>query len=90
NYTELFGNIIEEVTIDLMKDDLLIFYTDGITEAKNENLEDYGIDSLKKIILEEVNSDVEKIANKIVKEVTIYSQNSPQHDDITLVVFKWK
>lgn len=90
NYTELFGNIIEEVTIDLIKDDLLIFYTDGITEAKNENLEDFGIDSLKKIILEEVNSDVEGIANKIVKEVTIYSQNSPQHDDITLVVFKWK
>jgi serine phosphatase RsbU (regulator of sigma subunit) len=90
NYTELFGNIVEEAQIKLEKDDLLILYTDGITEAKNEKLEDFGINSLKKIVLDNKDKNVDEIANKIVTGVTLFSESSPQHDDITLVVFRWK
>jgi serine phosphatase RsbU (regulator of sigma subunit) len=90
NYTELFGNVVEEAQIKLEKDDLLILYTDGITEAKNEKLEDFGINSLMKIVLENSEKNVDEIANKIVTGVTLFSESSPQHDDITLVVFRWK
>ncbi|HQI42476.1 MAG TPA: PP2C family protein-serine/threonine phosphatase, partial [Ignavibacteriaceae bacterium] len=37
-----FNNHLEEIKINLMDKDTLIFYTDGITEAKNEKLEDFG------------------------------------------------
>jgi serine phosphatase RsbU (regulator of sigma subunit) len=90
NYTELFGNVVEEAQIELKKNDLLILYTDGITEAKNEKLEDFGINSLKNIVLDNKDKSVDDIANKVVTGVTLFSESSPQHDDITLLVFRWK
>jgi len=88
-FFELFEKNIVEESIDLMENDLIVIYTDGITEAKNEELQDYGEDRLEYKIKESSEKNIDDIGEKILESVSIYSQNIPQHDDITLVLFKW-
>ena len=86
---ELFSNNLEEVKINLNQNDTLVFYTDGITEAKNGNYEDFGEQRFSDILMRYYNNSVNKIANEVIKDVTLFSQNHSQYDDITLVILKW-
>ena len=80
---------LEEFKIDLKEKDNFIFYTDGITEAKNKNLEDFGEDRFTKILLDNADRHVNDMTNQVIKEVTLFSRDHSQYDDITLVIFKW-
>jgi phosphoserine phosphatase RsbU/P len=89
NFTNYFEETLEEIQLDFEDDDIFVLYTDGITEAKNNLLEDFGEKEFKKIILENAGCTADEISNKVIKEVTLFSQTNSQHDDITLVIFKW-
>ncbi len=86
---DLFSNHLEEIKIDLKQNDTLVFYTDGITEAKNKEFEDFGERRFAEILIEYSNESVNKIANEVIKDVTLFSRNHSQYDDITLVILKW-
>lgn len=86
----LFDSSLELETITLDKECKLIFYTDGITEAKNSNNEDFGIERIKNILKEENHKNAEDISQSIITNVMTFSESSPQHDDLTLVIFNWK
>ena len=74
-----------------MKDnDTIVLYTDGITEAKNKDLEDFGNVQFEQILLNNCGKEADEISNKVIREVTLFSQSNSQHDDITLVILKWK
>jgi serine phosphatase RsbU (regulator of sigma subunit) len=90
NFTEHFFNTLEEVKLDLKEEDLIVLYTDGITEAKNKELDDFGNIEFEKILVENCTRHVDEISNKVISEVALFSQNISQHDDITLVILKWK
>jgi phosphoserine phosphatase RsbU/P len=90
NFGPHFENTLEEIKVDLKENDTIILYTDGITEAKNRELEDFGYENFENILLANINSDVDKIAEKVISEITTFSQDNSQHDDITLVVLRWK
>lgn len=87
---DFFERTIQEQEIDLIDNDTIILYTDGITEAKNKELEDFGDKRLSDIVIKNANHSADEIANKIVHDVTVFSSNHSQYDDITLVIFKWK
>ena len=74
----------------MKENDTIILYTDGITEAKNETLDDFGEKYFTDILLENCNKDADLISNSVMKEVTLFSKNHFQYDDITLVILKWK
>ncbi len=84
-----FNQFITELEIQLNNNDILTLYSDGITEAKNSKLEDYGIDRFETVLRENCKLDVENISDRIMKELDDYSKEYFQHDDITLVLFKW-
>ena len=85
----LFSNNLEEIKIDFNENDTIVFYTDGITEAKNKEFEDFGEQRFSNILIEHSNKSVNQIANEVIKDVTLFSKNHTQYDDITLVIFKW-
>lgn len=87
DFTQNFACSLQETEIKFKENDILLLFTDGITEAKNSALEDFGFDKFEKVLLQSDN--VDELSNRIMKEVSIFSQGSPQHDDITLVIFKW-
>jgi phosphoserine phosphatase RsbU/P len=88
--TEYFEKTLEEYSIDLKENDTIVLYTDGVTEAKNELLEDFGDKLFLEALQSNINLTAEEISNKIIKEITVFSSGHEQYDDITLVIFKWQ
>ncbi len=86
---EIFKENLEEFKVELLENDNLIFFTDGITEAKNNDLEDFGDERFSQILINYANENPDKITNEVIKEVITFSQEHPQYDDITLVILKW-
>ncbi|BDU50161.1 PP2C family protein-serine/threonine phosphatase [Haliovirga abyssi] len=74
--------------IKLNKGDVLVYYTDGITEAENSKKELFGIDRLKNIVFKNRLNSSENIKAEILKEVSSFRKKAIQSDDITLVVVK--
>lgn len=78
----------EEQVIKLSKGDLLVFYTDGVTEAMNEEeTEEYGEDRLLSFIKENRNKQVEELQQAIIDDIRAFSHDI-QYDDITLIILK--
>jgi len=78
----------EEQTIQLSTDDVLVFYTDGVTEALNEDeTEEFGEERLINCIRENRNKSSKEIEQAIIETVKQYSHDI-QYDDITLIVLK--
>ncbi len=78
----------KEQTISLATDDLLVFYTDGVTEAMNkEETEEFGEERLLSCIKKNRNKSANEIQQAIVNNVRAFSPDM-QSDDITLIVVK--
>ena len=88
-YNYQFSDSLEEVTLQLKQNDTLVLYTDGITEAKNGNYNDFGLPRLKEIIVQESAGDISMMGRAILKEISQFSAQMTQHDDISLVIFRW-
>jgi sigma-B regulation protein RsbU (phosphoserine phosphatase) len=78
----------ESGEISLGKDDLVVFYTDGITEAINSPEEAYGEERLKSVIAANRNKSPEEISNAILDDVVVFCGDEPQFDDITMMILK--
>ncbi len=89
DYTAGFAASIKEMEIQLKNNDIVICYSDGIPEAKNKLEEDFGYDRLDSILTKNYSENLDRISNNIMQELTVFSQSHSQHDDITLVIFKW-
>ncbi len=75
-----------ETVLDLEPDDLVALYTDGITEARNEVGEQYGLERLT-AALEGVRSEpIEQIRDHVLADVARWT--SRRHDDATLVLIR--
>ena len=81
----------KEYNINLKPDDILFFYTDGITEAMNENKELFGEKRLKFFLdrLTEINS-ASKMLTAIDENVKKYVGSAPQSDDMTMLGLIYK
>jgi serine phosphatase RsbU (regulator of sigma subunit)/putative methionine-R-sulfoxide reductase with GAF domain len=79
---------IEERQIQLGAGDVLLFYTDGVTEAMNENLDEFGLKRLELAGKTAVLQDAPTILNAITAAIVAHTGATAQFDDITLVVMK--
>jgi sigma-B regulation protein RsbU (phosphoserine phosphatase) len=77
---------LQEKEIEVAPDDLLIFYTDGVTEAMDEDLQEFGLDRLQGAITSASGVSAEELVQAIVTAVNDYTDNMPKWDDFTLVV----
>jgi len=75
-------------SITLATGDLVILYTDGITEAVNDREEMYDLPRLMALIKEKRLSSPQEIVDAIISSVFAFSRNQPQFDDITLMVVR--
>ncbi len=69
--------------------DLLVLYSDGITETFNANAEMYGLERFKKLLYEKRHLSPIEIRKAILSDLETYQQGESIHDDITLVVAKF-
>ena len=75
-------------TIDIGPDDVIVMYTDGITESINARVEMFGEERLYSIIRQNARLPAREILTKILEGVQQFTGDVPQFDDITLMVIK--
>lgn len=68
--------------------DIIIMYTDGVTEMRNANKEEYGQKRLKDLVVANKQLNAKELSDLIVKDVDNFRGDVPQHDDMTLLVLK--
>ena len=68
--------------------DLLVFYTDGFTEAMNSRREEYGEDQLMRIIQAHHHESVDLIYEAVIRDIKRFVKEAPQHDDMTMIFIK--
>jgi len=78
----------EATKFQLAKGDLLVAYTDGITEAANPSGELWGLEKLESLLRSCSRMAPNEIVERILAEVSDFANAEPQRDDVTLVVMK--
>ncbi len=79
--------ILEE-TLTLRPGDVLVFYSDGITEAANPHDELLGLDRLIAILSKHTHLPASELTQAIVEAVETFRAGAPLSDDLTLIVLK--
>ncbi len=77
-------------TLSLQKDDVIVLFTDGISEAMNKREEEYSDERLEETAIRLASGTVNEILEGIKKEVYEFANGAPQSDDITMVILKVK
>jgi serine phosphatase RsbU (regulator of sigma subunit) len=76
----------ESLPLQLGEGDLLVAYSDGLTEAEDKNGEQFGEDQLKNIILAEARSGSKHLEQKLLEAIQNFTLGRAQTDDITIVI----
>lgn len=81
---------LEERQITLSPGDSIVFYTDGVTEALNSEIEEFGEKRLEATLSTVIEADPQTMVDSVLTAVKQFSGNTPLADDFTLFVVKRK
>ncbi len=79
---------LEEREIDVAPGDLLVFYTDGVTEAMNTGGQQFDGERLRAAVAANPDASAQQILSAVVDAVRAFTGDAPQSDDLTLFVAK--
>ncbi|MDD5225906.1 MAG: SpoIIE family protein phosphatase [Candidatus Omnitrophica bacterium] len=82
------GQSYAEETIQLASQDLLVMYTDGVTEAKAAHGEMFGVERLKRLVAENSSLSAHDLFAKIEAGIKAFIGEAPPFDDLTLMVIR--
>ena len=74
--------------VEFSEGDILVAYTDGITEAMNPDEHEFGEERLKKILIANREMNSYDLKKKILSEISKFTGQKDQSDDLTLVIIK--
>ncbi|HEX8706662.1 MAG TPA: SpoIIE family protein phosphatase [Pyrinomonadaceae bacterium] len=80
----------EEAAVTLQAGDLLLIFSDGISEAENEDDEEYGEQRLAQFAVEHRRLPADQLRAAIFDEIDAWSGQRERNDDQTLVIVKGK
>jgi sigma-B regulation protein RsbU (phosphoserine phosphatase) len=72
----------------LLSGDVVVIYTDGVTESVNAKNEMFGDERLESLVAANAQLSAEEIKERILDELLNFTRGLPQGDDITLIVLK--
>ena len=76
----------QEASIQLKQGDLLVIYTDGITEAFNPDWVEFGEERLRQLVVGQADLTPSELSRRILDEVVSHQGGREQNDDLTLVL----
>ncbi|TYP92176.1 Stage II sporulation protein E (SpoIIE) [Fodinibius salinus] len=86
--SSLFDDNIEELKLNLLEDDLLVLYTDGIVEALDGAHNFYGSKRLHTFLEQRKESSAETLLQELSQELYSFIGDTKQHDDMTILIIK--
>lgn len=85
-----FGKHIEEEKICLKHGDTLVLYTDGVTDQRNPQGEDFGETRFYNLLMELSGGSATEIKGGIIRTLAQFSQGTDAVDDTTVLILKWR
>ena len=85
---EVFNRVTADFSFELAVDDCLLLYTDGATEALDEEGMEFGLPRLMRALQSSAAKGATGIVKRLTEEVKNFAGNFPQHDDITLIAIR--
>jgi sigma-B regulation protein RsbU (phosphoserine phosphatase) len=77
-------------SLQLAPGDRVVIYSDGVTEAQNQNREFFGKKRLREILAAHAGESCSAIHDAIQEGVAAFTEGAPQSDDITVVVLEFR
>ena len=86
------GNVFDRLTADfgvpLERDDCLVLYTDGVTEALNTEGDEFGLERTIEAVRASATDGAQAIVKRVIDDVRNFTGSNPQNDDITLIAIR--
>jgi serine phosphatase RsbU (regulator of sigma subunit) len=86
---ERFSSTLQEEELQLQAGDIIVLYTDGITEARNMAGEEFQFSNLSDVVCSAQNDTAENILKKIMETVLNHAGTGAPEDDMTILVLRW-
>jgi serine phosphatase RsbU (regulator of sigma subunit) len=83
-----FDRLLEEVTVPLGRGDVVLLYTDGISEAMNASGDCFGDARLLALAEQHADLPSDQLRERILRDVQAFTDGEAQHDDMTMVLLK--
>ncbi len=84
----LDGVTFDKFEMEIKPGDCFALYSDGVSEARNRKKEEFGIETLQKVIQDNRNLNAQGILDSAVNRLNQFMGKADQHDDITLLIVK--
>ncbi len=84
----MFDNLLVEQTISLAPGDLVVWFTDGISETMNEAFDCFGEERLAQVVEQYAHLPFEQLRSYILAELRAFASGADQHDDMTMILMK--
>ena len=84
----MFENLLQEQTITIAPGDLIVWFTDGISETMNEAYDCFGEDRLAQVVEQYAHLPFDQLRSYILAELRAFAAGADQHDDMTMILMK--
>ncbi|HEX4666539.1 MAG TPA: GAF domain-containing SpoIIE family protein phosphatase [Chthoniobacterales bacterium] len=85
---DVFDRITGDLSVPLERDDCLVLYTDGVTEALDANGDEFGSERMIRSLRASASEGAQGVIDRLTNDVRSFAGGHPQHDDITLIVVR--
>ncbi len=83
------NNPLHETQLQLDPGDVIVYYTDGLTDAENPARENFGEERLAQAVAQAAGQPAEVVHNHILQAVETFANGVPPFDDLTLMVVRY-
>lgn len=80
----------ESHSYQIKDNDIIVFYTDGITEAQNISQQEFGENTFINLLLNQTDTHPKRLVETAFVELKKFTEGCPQYDDITISIVKYK
>jgi phosphoserine phosphatase RsbU/P len=88
------GSVFDRLTVDyavpLERDDCLLLYTDGVTEALDDNGDEFGVERAVQAVRASAKNGAQAVITRLIDDLRNFVRSHPQNDDITLIAIRKK
>ena len=84
----MFDNILQEQTLKLSAGDVVVWFTDGISETMNEAFDCFGEERLAKVVEQYAHMPFDQLRSYILAELRAFAAGADQHDDMTMILMR--
>ena len=84
----VFDRLTTDVAVPLERDDCILLYTDGITEALNSEGNEFGLAPTIAAVESSAKAGAQPIVTRLIDDLRNFVDATPQNDDITLIAIR--